>query len=70
MRSRLVAQHVANFDVIADGSWHTYTVILSGSFEYNGVIVQLRLDPVLSGQSGAWCNVSRIALTAPPAERV
>ena len=59
------AAHVVNFDVQADGAWHTYAVPLAGAFEYSGAIVQLRLDPVTAGQPGAWVNVSSIAPTPP-----
>ena len=61
------AAHVVDFDVQADGVWHTYAVALAGGFGYSGVMVQLRLDPVIAGQPGAWVNISRIAPTPPTA---
>ncbi len=59
------ADHVVSFAITADGAEHTYAVPMAGAFGYDGVMVQLRLDPVVAGMPGAWVNVSSITAVKP-----
>jgi len=51
---------VLNFKVIGDGAMRDYTVGLSKSPEYRGVITGLRLDPETNGLPGSYTEVTRI----------
>lgn len=55
------ATNVVNFDIVADGTWHTYSVPMAGATGYAGSIARLRMDPVVSGQSGAYVLIACIA---------
>lgn len=59
--SGFTADNVVNFDVTLDGAWHTYAVNVGGEAGYNGTITRLRLDPVVSGQPGAYVLIACIS---------
>lgn len=48
------------FDVEADGQYHTYVLNLATSPEYRGAITRLRLDPSPGGKPGASIRVKSI----------
>jgi hypothetical protein len=50
-----------SFPVIPDGQFHTYALNLSSVAGYSGMISQLRLDPVFSGDAGDYVDIAFIA---------
>ncbi len=48
------------FPINGDGLYHRYVIRLAGNKAYHGAMAQLRLDPVLAGQSGAWVKIRSI----------
>ncbi len=49
-----------HFPVILDGLPHSYTVDLRAAATYNGTILGLRFDPVVTGAPGAWVDLYSI----------
>jgi hypothetical protein len=42
----------ATQSISGDGAWHTYTFDMTNIASWNGKIVQVRLDPILTGANG------------------
>ncbi len=53
-RSRVV------FPINGDGRYRLYAIRLLGNKAYHGAMAQLRIAPVLTGQSGAWVKIRSI----------
>ena len=49
------------FDVVADDQYHTYTLDLSSCPAYEGLITNLRLDPIFVGSNGNWVDILAIS---------
>ena len=50
----------AQFDVLLDDQFHTYTSDLAACPEYKGLITQLRFDPLIIGSAGDYVDVRHI----------
>ncbi len=51
------------FPIKGDGRYHHYAIRLAGQKTYHGPMAQLRIDPVTTGQRGAWVKVRSIGFT-------
>lgn len=54
------------FPLVADGEFHRHVIPLSSLPTYQGAMVRLRIDPVGSGEAGAWMKVRSMRLAASP----
>lgn len=54
-------QKSIHFSLISDGAERTYRVQLSHHPQWNGAVVQIRLDPVSAGGKGEWIRIKSIA---------
>lgn len=54
-----------DFSVINDGMFHIYELELDTHVNWDGLITQLRLDPVGSGNNGDYVTLNSISLTNP-----
>ncbi len=54
-------QQSIRFDIIPDGQFHTYEIDLTSSQFYQGLISQLRFDPIAQGQTGDYVDISFIS---------
>lgn len=48
------------FPIQADGRYHRYAIRLANQKTYHGAISQLRIDPIINGQQGAWVKIRSI----------
>lgn len=60
--ARFSKEKAADFALNNDGAWHTYRVRLSENPAWTGAIVQLRLDPMVSGTPTDWIRIKSISL--------
>ncbi len=54
------------FPLIADGEFHQHVIHLGQSEAYRGGMLRLRIDPVGSGEKGAWMKVRSVRLAREP----
>ncbi|WP_395749889.1 hypothetical protein [Prosthecobacter sp.] len=58
------AANLLTFPLVADGHFHRHVIPLSSAASYQGGMLRLRIDPVGSGEPGAWMKVRSIRLAA------
>ena len=51
------------FPIKGDGRYHRYAIRLAGRKTYRGPMAQLRIDPIKTGQRGAWVKIRSIGFT-------
>jgi len=54
------------FPITADGEFHRHVIHLGQNEAYRGGMLRLRIDPVGSGEKGAWMKVRSVRLAREP----
>ncbi len=62
------SEQSVQFDLVADGEYHTYAVDMTQSPAWKGIIMRLRLDPVSKGMPGEWVKIQSIGFEEPAEE--
>ncbi len=57
------SQSRVTFPIKGDGRYHHYAIRLAGRKTYRGPMMQLRIDPVITGQRDAWVKIRSIGFT-------
>ena len=62
------AEQCVRFDIAGDGEWHTYTLMMDKTTDYNGIVTSLRFDIGGSGQKVEIKDIKAVNLdTSAPA---